>query len=122
MTIKSRRGRWPRYSDGQRQASSGVRDQRGLPVCLLYQPSACSIRQCTTVPAQDPADMEVVAKDRCPVSHEIEGVATQAARVQSHARPSRRAMGISYPEIYEMQARAIFEAVVRGPEEGGKDG
>ena len=29
-------------------------------------------------------------------------------------------LGITYPEIYEMQARAIFEAVGRGAEEDGK--
>ena len=31
-------------------------------------------------------------------------------------------LGITYPEIYEMQARAIFEAAVEVAEEGRQDG
>ena len=42
-----------------------------------------------------------------------------AARVQPHARATAAAaLGITYPEITAMQARAIFEAAVRRGEEG----
>jgi pyruvate,orthophosphate dikinase len=46
------------------------------------------------------------------------GAGPQAARVQPDARSSRRAARHLLSEIYEMQARAIFEAVGRGAEEG----
>ena len=42
-----------------------------------------------------------------------------AARSQSDARPSRLPLGITAPEIYEMQARAIFEAAANVVKETG---
>ena len=43
-----------------------------------------------------------------------------AARVQPHARPSRLRLGITYPEITEMQTRAIIEAACKLNKEGFK--
>jgi pyruvate,orthophosphate dikinase len=41
-------------------------------------------------------------------------------RVQSHARAPRLRLGITYPEITEMQARAIFEAACDVAQKGGR--
>jgi pyruvate,orthophosphate dikinase len=46
--------------------------------------------------------------------------ASRAARVQPDARHRGCRLGIAYPEIYEMQARAIFEAAARRAERTGK--
>ena len=68
--------------------------------------------------ADSKAKKEMSEKYRIPVGDLKKALAAaaasrgRAARVQSHAGPSRLPSRITYPEITEMQARAIFEAVV----------
>ena len=47
---------------------------------------------------------------------ELRNKVDAAPRGQSDARPRGCRLGITYPEIYEMQVRAIFEAAVRREE------
>ena len=72
------------------------------------------------VPAQDPCRHGGGRQGSRRRRGRDRGARPQAARVQSDARPSRLRLGISYPEIYEMQARAIFEAVVEVQKKAGK--
>src|SRR5262249_50647039 len=57
------------------------------------------------------ADMEVVAKDLGVDVAEIEARAAKLHEFNPMLGHRGVRLGISYPEIYEMQARAIFEAV-----------
>ena len=72
------------------------------------------------IPAQDPGRHGAGRQGSRRRPRRGRGACPQAARVQPDARPSRLRLGISYPEIYEMQARAIFEAVAEVQKKAGK--
>jgi len=108
--------RSPRSSRCSDRTSSSC--SRSWPACR--SPSACSTRRCNEFLPKTQADMEVVAKDLGVDLKEIEARAHKRNEFQSHARPRGVRLGISYPEIYEMQARAIFEAVVEVQKKHGK--
>jgi hypothetical protein len=89
--------------------------------------SACSTRRCTSScrTRREIAEVAAGLGRRC---RKAAPPRRRAARVQPDARPSRLPLGITYPEIYEMQARAIFEAAVevaarkrRAGDAGGHD-
>ncbi|MGQ0584313.1 MAG: pyruvate, phosphate dikinase [Reyranella sp.] len=67
-----------------------------------------------------PADMEVVAKDLGVDVKEIEERAHKLHEFNPMLGHRGVRLGISYPEIYEMQARAIFEAVAEVQKKHGK--
>jgi pyruvate,orthophosphate dikinase len=64
--------------------------------------------------------MEVVAKDLGVAVSEIEARANKLHEFNPMLGHRGVRLGISYPEIYEMQARAIFEAVVEVQKKAGK--
>src|SRR5690242_1381281 len=66
------------------------------------------------------ADLEVVAKDLGVDVAEIEARAHKLHEFNPMLGHRGVRLGISYPEIYEMQARAIFEAVADVQKKGGK--
>jgi pyruvate,orthophosphate dikinase len=66
------------------------------------------------------ADMEVVAKDLGVEPGEIEARANKLHEFNPMLGHRGVRLGISYPEIYEMQARAIFEAVAEVQKKHGK--
>jgi pyruvate,orthophosphate dikinase len=66
------------------------------------------------------ADMAVVAKDLGVDVAEIEARAHKLHEFNPMLGHRGVRLGISYPEIYEMQARAIFEAVADVQKKGGK--
>src|SRR4029079_5858785 len=66
------------------------------------------------------ADMEQVAKDIGVDLREIEAPTNKLHETNPMLGHRGVRLGISYPEIYEMQARAIFEAVVSVQEKSGK--
>ncbi|HTE83054.1 MAG TPA: pyruvate, phosphate dikinase, partial [Reyranella sp.] len=66
------------------------------------------------------ADMEVVAKDLGVDVAEIEARAHKLHEFNPMLGHRGVRLGISYPEIYEMQARAIFEAVAEVQKKAGK--
>jgi pyruvate,orthophosphate dikinase len=66
------------------------------------------------------ADMEVVAKDLGVDVKEIEARANKLHEFNPMLGHRGVRLGISYPEIYEMQARAIFEAVAEVQKKAGK--
>ena len=66
------------------------------------------------------ADMEVVAKDLGVEPGEIEARAHKLHEFNPMLGHRGVRLGISYPEIYEMQARAIFEAVAEVQKKHGK--
>ena len=66
------------------------------------------------------ADMEQVAKDIGVSVSEIEARANKLHEFNPMLGHRGVRLGISYPEIYEMQARAIFEAVAEVQEKHGK--
>jgi pyruvate,orthophosphate dikinase len=65
-------------------------------------------------------DMEVVARDLGVDVKEIESRAHKLHEFNPMLGHRGVRLGISYPEIYEMQARAIFEAVAEVQKKGGK--
>ena len=67
-----------------------------------------------------PAEMEVVAKDLGVDLKEIEERANKLHEFNPMLGHRGVRLGISYPEIYEMQARAIFEAVAEVQKKAGK--
>jgi pyruvate,orthophosphate dikinase len=67
-----------------------------------------------------PAEMEVVAKDLGVDVKEIEERAHKLHEFNPMLGHRGVRLGISYPEIYEMQARAIFEAVADVQKKHGK--
>jgi pyruvate,orthophosphate dikinase len=76
----------------------------GLPVTIrLLDPPLHEF-----LPHTDEDGRAVAEAPACRVEAAAPGA--EAARVQPDAGPSRLPAGVSYPEIYEMQARAIFEA------------
>jgi pyruvate, orthophosphate dikinase len=66
------------------------------------------------------ADMEQVAKDIGVDLREIEARTHKLHETNPMLGHRGVRLGISYPEIYEMQARAIFEAVVEVQQKSGK--
>ena len=66
------------------------------------------------------ADMEQVAKDLGVSVDEVEARANKLHEFNPMLGHRGVRLGISYPEIYEMQARAIFEAVAEVQKKGGK--
>ncbi|WP_422030096.1 pyruvate, phosphate dikinase [Reyranella sp.] len=66
------------------------------------------------------AEMEVVAKDLGVDVKEIEERANKLHEFNPMLGHRGVRLGISYPEIYEMQARAIFEAVAEVQKKAGK--
>src|SRR5262249_56085425 len=66
------------------------------------------------------ADMEQVAKDLGVAADEVEARAHKLHETNPMLGHRGVRLGISYPEIYEMQARAIFEAVVEVQKKSGK--
>jgi pyruvate,orthophosphate dikinase len=66
------------------------------------------------------ADMEQVAKDIGVDVREIEARTNKLHETNPMLGHRGVRLGISYPEIYEMQARAIFEAVAEVQKKGGK--
>ena len=67
-----------------------------------------------------PAEMEVVARDLGVDVKEIEERAHKLHEFNPMLGHRGVRLGISYPEIYEMQARAIFEAVAEVQKKHGK--
>jgi len=87
----------------------------GLPVTIrLLDPPLHEF-----LPKTD-ADMEVVAKDLGVDVKEIEARANKLHEFNPMLGHRGVRLGISYPEIYEMQARAIFEAVAEVQKKAGK--
>ena len=66
------------------------------------------------------ADMEQVAKDLNVSADEVEARANKLHEFNPMLGHRGVRLGISYPEIYEMQARAIFEAVAEVQKKAGK--
>ncbi|WP_020697294.1 pyruvate, phosphate dikinase [Reyranella massiliensis] len=66
------------------------------------------------------ADMDVVAKDLGVEPVEIEARANKLHEFNPMLGHRGVRLGISYPEIYEMQARAVFEAVAEVQKKHGK--
>jgi pyruvate,orthophosphate dikinase len=87
----------------------------GLPVTIrLLDPPLHEF-----LPKTD-ADMEVVARDLGVDVKEIEARAHKLHEFNPMLGHRGVRLGISYPEIYEMQARAIFEAVADVQKKNGK--
>ncbi|WP_422002849.1 pyruvate, phosphate dikinase [Reyranella sp.] len=66
------------------------------------------------------ADMDQVAKDLKVSPEEVEARANKLHEFNPMLGHRGVRLGISYPEIYEMQARAIFEAVAEVQKKGGE--
>ncbi len=66
------------------------------------------------------ADMEALAKDLGVDVREIEARSNKLHESNPMLGHRGVRLGISYPEIYEMQARAIFQAVAEVQKKGGK--
>jgi pyruvate,orthophosphate dikinase len=69
---------------------------------------------------QTPEQQQDLAKKLGVNVHQIHSARRAAARVQPDARLPRLPSGIGYPEISEMQARAVFEAAALVQKEGIK--
>ena len=64
--------------------------------------------------------MEALAKDLGVEPREVEARANKLHETNPMLGHRGVRLGISYPEIYEMQARAIFEAVAAVSKESGE--
>ncbi len=115
---KSRRAALAKIQPMQRQDFVGLFEiMAGLPVTirLLDPPLA-------RVPAQDPCRHGGRGQGSRRRRERDRGAGPQAARVQSHARPSRRAAGhLLSGNLRDAGARHL-RGRGRGPEEGGQDG
>ena len=113
---KSRRAALAKIQPMQRQDFVGLFEiMAGLPVTIrLLDPPLHEFLPKTH------ADMEVVAKDLGVDVAEIEARAHKLHEFNPMLGHRGVRLGISYPEIYEMQARAIFEAVVEVQKKAGK--
>ena len=113
---KSRRTALAKIQPMQRQDFVGLFEiMAGLPVTIrLLDPPLHEFLPKT------PAEMEVVAKDLGVDVKEIEERAQKLHEFNPMLGHRGVRLGISYPEIYEMQARAIFEAVAEVQKKHGK--
>jgi len=113
---KSRRTALAKIQPMQRQDFVGLFEiMAGLPVTIrLLDPPLHEFLPKT------PAEMEVVAKDLGVDVKEIEERAHKLHEFNPMLGHRGVRLGISYPEIYEMQARAIFEAVAEVQKKHGK--
>ena len=113
---KSRRAALAKIQPMQRQDFVGLFEiMAGLPVTIrLLDPPLHEFLPKTH------ADMEVVAKDLGVAVAEIEARAHKLHEFNPMLGHRGVRLGISYPEIYEMQARAIFEAVAEVQKKAGK--
>ena len=113
---KSRRAALAKIQPMQRQDFVGLFEiMAGLPVTIrLLDPPLHEFLPKTH------ADMEVVAKDLGVAVAEIEARAHKLHEFNPMLGHRGVRLGISFPEIYEMQARAIFEAVAEVQKKAGK--
>jgi pyruvate,orthophosphate dikinase len=113
---KSRRAALAKIAPMQRQDFVGLFEiMAGLPVTIrLLDPPLHEFLPKT------PADMEALAKDLGVAPREVEARAHKLHESNPMLGHRGVRLGISYPEIYEMQARAIFEAVAEVQKKGGK--
>jgi pyruvate,orthophosphate dikinase len=113
---KSRRTALARIQPMQRQDFVELFEiMAGLPVTIrLLDPPLHEFLPKT------PSEMEVVAKDLGVDVKEIEERAHKLHEFNPMLGHRGVRLGISYPEIYEMQARAIFEAVAEVQKKHGK--
>ncbi len=113
---KSRRVALARIQPMQRQDFVELFEiMAGLPVTIrLLDPPLHEFLPKTS------AEMEVVAKDLGVDLAEVEARANKLHEFNPMLGHRGVRLGISYPEIYEMQARAIFEAVAEVQKKAGK--
>jgi len=113
---KSRRAALAKIQPMQRQDFVELFEiMAGLPVTIrLLDPPLHEFLPKTA------AEMEVVAKDLGVDVKEIEERANKLHEFNPMLGHGGVRLGISYPEIYEMQARAIFEAVAEVQKKAGK--
>ena len=113
---KSRRAALAKIAPMQRQDFVELFEiMAGLPVTIrLLDPPLHEFLPKT------PADMEALAKDLGVDIREVEARANKLHESNPMLGHRGVRLGISYPEIYEMQARAIFEAVADVQKKGGK--
>jgi len=113
---KSRRAALAKIQPMQRQDFVALFEiMAGLPVTIrLLDPPLHEFLPKTA------ADMEQVAKDTGVDVREIEARTNKLHETNPMLGHRGVRLGISYPEIYEMQARAIFEAVAEVQKKGGK--
>jgi len=113
---KSRRAALAKIAPMQRQDFVELFEiMAGLPVTIrLLDPPLHEFLPKT------PADMEALAKDLGIEPREVEARAHKLHESNPMLGHRGVRLGISYPEIYEMQARAIFEAVAEVQKKGGK--
>jgi pyruvate,orthophosphate dikinase len=113
---KSRRAALAKIQPMQRQDFVELFEiMAGLPVTIrLLDPPLHEFLPKTA------AEMEVVAKDLGVDVKEIEERANKLHEFNPMLGHRGVRLGISYPEIYEMQARAIFEAVADVQKKAGK--
>jgi pyruvate,orthophosphate dikinase len=65
-------------------------------------------------------DIDALAADLGHRRRQAEAPGARTARDQSDAGPPRRRLGVAYPEIYEMQVRAILEAALEVKQTAGR--
>jgi pyruvate,orthophosphate dikinase len=113
---KSRRAALAKIQPMQRQDFVELFEiMAGLPVTIrLLDPPLHEFLPKTA------ADMEQVAKDIGVDLREIEARTNKLHETNPMLGHRGVRLGISYPEIYEMQARAIFEAVAEVQKKAGK--
>jgi pyruvate,orthophosphate dikinase len=113
---KSRRAALAKIAPMQRQDFVGLFEiMAGLPVTIrLLDPPLHEFLPKTE------ADMERLAKDLGVEPREVEARANKLHESNPMLGHRGVRLGISFPEIYEMQARAIFEAVVEVQKKGGQ--
>jgi pyruvate,orthophosphate dikinase len=113
---KSRRAALAKIQPMQRQDFVELFEiMAGLPVTIrLLDPPLHEFLPKTA------AEMEVVARDLGVDMKEIEERANKLHEFNPMLGHRGVRLGISYPEIYEMQARAIFEAVAEVQKKAGK--
>jgi len=113
---KSRRTALAKIEPMQRQDFVELFDiMAGLPVTIrLLDPPLHEFLPKTQ------ADMEGLARDLGVEAREIEARANKLHETNPMLGHRGVRLGISFPEIYEMQARAIFQAVADVQKKGGK--
>lgn len=113
---KSRRAALAKIAPMQRQDFIELFEiMAGLPVTIrLLDPPLHEFLPKT------PADMEALARDLGVEPREVEARANKLHETNPMLGHRGVRLGISYPEIYEMQARSIFEAVAAVQKKAGK--